>query len=208
MEKEVEQWVDVLEFEGLYQISNMGNVRSLNRTILRSNGKPKKLTGIQLTPILDKDDYYYVILRNQGKDKKFRVNRLVAIHFIANPFNLPIVNHLKGSKRDNRASQLEWTTVSGNTKHSFDNGFQKARIGKHNSASCKVIMIDINSEKPIQIFGSIRQAARETYTHQASLSRCIQKRQETAGGYKWKLLSEVDVAEEVIDELLNLFNQR
>lgn len=181
-----ETWKDVKDYEGLYQVSDLGSVRSLQREIVRSDMKPQPLPGVDLKLFEDRYGYLFVVLKNQGKNKKITVHRLVALHFLDNPKNLPVINHKKGNKKDNRAIMLEWTSISANTQHSYDNGFQKALKGSENPSSLSVKMIDKYSFKTLKIFGSIREASRETNTHQASLSRCINGRQETAGGYMWK----------------------
>lgn len=94
-----------------------------------------KKTGRKRNPSTDKDGYFYLKLHNNGEEKFMRLNRLVALTFINNPNNLPVVNHLDGDKKNNYVENLEWTTVKENAIHSYENGLQKGAKGsKHSRA--------------------------------------------------------------------------
>ena len=110
---EQEQWKPIDGYED-YLISNHGRVRSLKRHNDRLMPLTKQRKG-----------YYYVMLYRCNVGKCFRVNRLVALHLIPNPDNLPEVNHIDGDKANNHASNLEWCTRSHNVKHSFDTGLKQ-----------------------------------------------------------------------------------
>lgn len=110
---EQEQWRPIEGYED-YLISNHGRVRSLKRHSDRLMPLTKQRKG-----------YYYVMLYRCNVGKCCRVNRLVALHFIPNPDNLPEVNHIDGDKANNHASNLEWCTRSHNVKHSFDTGLKQ-----------------------------------------------------------------------------------
>lgn len=101
---EIEEWRPVEGYEGLYEVSNLGRVKSIGY------GKERILK-----PVIDKDGYPMVNLYREGKRKTVRVHRLVGITFIPNPDNLPVINHKNEIKTDSRAENLEWTTVKGNT---------------------------------------------------------------------------------------------
>ena len=117
MKKEI--WKDINGFEGYYQISNLGNVKSVKRNIESNNRFNTMLYSVKekiLKP--SKKRYSGVTLIN--KDKKYsypNVHRLVAETFLPNPNNLPEVNHINGNKHDNRVENLEWNTKSDNAKH-------------------------------------------------------------------------------------------
>ena len=104
----LEEWKPVYGYEGFYEVSTEGRVRSLPRAT--TNG------GI-LKPIYSKDGYASVHLSREGHDKIKRINRLVAEAFIPNPENKPEVNHLNGIRDDNRLCNLEWATTSENNLH-------------------------------------------------------------------------------------------
>lgn len=104
----LEEWKPVCGYEGFYEVSTEGRVRSLPRAT--TNG------GI-LKPIYSKDGYASVHLSREGHDKIKRINRLVAEAFIPNPENKPEVNHINGVRDDNRLCNLEWATTSENNLH-------------------------------------------------------------------------------------------
>ena len=109
-----------------------------------------------------KNNYLYCGIMYNGKMITKRVHRLVAEAYIPNIENKPIVNHKNGVKWDNHYTNLEWATVSENTKHSFDNGLQVNAKGYDDSQSRPVYMYDLTTHKLIQDFGSIREASRKT----------------------------------------------
>lgn len=108
-------WLDIAEYEGLYQVSNCGRVKSLPR-----NGTIKEER--MLKPRVSKNGYLYVHLRNGNISKYVKIHRLVAEAFIPNPDNKPQVNHINGNKLDNTVDNLEWVTASENTMHAFKLG--------------------------------------------------------------------------------------
>ena len=102
----MEEWRDIKGYEGKYKISSYGKVKSLKH-------KDEKL----LKPSYDKDGYKQVILCNNGKGKKWFIHRLVAIHFLPNPNNLPQVNHKDEDKANNVVENLEWCTCKYNINY-------------------------------------------------------------------------------------------
>jgi len=117
----MEKYKDINGYEGMYQVSNLGNVKSIDRVI--SNGHAMHLhKGRIMKPKGEK--YKHVHLCKEGKIKKHYVHRLVAQSFILNPLDKPQVNHLNGIHADNRLENLEWCTSEENNKHAWDNGLQ------------------------------------------------------------------------------------
>lgn len=112
MQKEI--WKDVIGYEGRYQVSNFGTVRSLDR--ISYSGR--KLKGKIIYHGTHPEGYKTVNLCSNGICKTIRVHRLVAQAFIPNPNNLPQVNHINEVKSDNRVENLEWITNRGNVNHS------------------------------------------------------------------------------------------
>lgn len=118
-----EIWVNVVGYEGLYNVSNLGRVKSLDKEISNNRCEYTK-KGKILKPYLDKDGYGTVNLYKDGNKKLLKVHRLVAQSFIENNENKPTVNHKNSIRFDNRADNLEWATYSENNQHAFDSGFQ------------------------------------------------------------------------------------
>lgn len=122
----MENWKDISGYEGLYQVSDMGNVRSLDKVcpIGRYGFVTKK--GMVLTPYMQ-HKYQKVMLSTAGRStkKNISVHRLVAEAFIPNPENKPEVNHKGGITTDNRATELEWVTRNENISHAVKMGLFK-----------------------------------------------------------------------------------
>ena len=114
-------WKDVKGYEGLYQVSNSGKVKSLPKEH-RYGIKSEKI----LKPRIHKKcGYARVALCKNGKVKDFRMGRLIAMTFIPNPNNKEQVNHINGIKSDDRVCNLEWSTPKENSQHAWDNGLSK-----------------------------------------------------------------------------------
>lgn len=118
----MEQWKQISGYEGFYEVSNLGRVRSVRRTFTRSDGKVKTFQGKILSPGKKTNGYLFVGFSRIGKRKAHHIHRLVASAFIPNPEDKPFVNHKNLDKSDNRASNLEWVTHSQNIQHAKDNG--------------------------------------------------------------------------------------
>lgn len=112
----LETWKDIPGFEGHYQASTLGQVRSIDRTVLR-NGKPMKLKGKVLKPSPTEKGYLYVNLSIESKPKPHKVHRLVALTFLPNPDDKPAINHVNNDRIDNSVQNLEWCTNQENTNH-------------------------------------------------------------------------------------------
>ena len=115
-----EIWKDIDGFNGFYQVSNLGEVRSRN--------------GVRSLSFT-KDGYVKVRLNCEGKDKTSRVHRLVAEAFIDNPNGYDTVNHIDGDKTNNKVSNLEWTDRSGQMNHAYRLGLKSSIEGTDNSQS-------------------------------------------------------------------------
>lgn len=120
-----EEWKDVPGYEGLYQVSSLGNVKSLDTYLIDKNGKKylKRGRALKLTKWIykrscPKHPGFTVMLYRNKAPKRFTVHRLVAITFIPNPENKPQVNHKDGDRTNNRVDNLEWVTQSENMLHS------------------------------------------------------------------------------------------
>lgn len=121
-----EIWKDIKGYEGLYQVSNLGNVKSLDRIII-SKDKKRNIRGRILHLSICPDGYFFCHLCKNGKDKNCKVHRLVAETFIKNPDNYPCINHIDGNKLNNKIENLEWSSYSHNVKEAFRLGLRKPR---------------------------------------------------------------------------------
>lgn len=130
-----EIWKDIPEYEGMYQISNFGRVKSLGRPYTNRLGHTRTLKERYMTLVPNTSGYLEFACCNNNVYKRFRVHRLVAMTFIPNPENKPQVNHIDGDKTNNRVDNLEWNTASENIQHAFDTGLMKQYTGEKNPAS-------------------------------------------------------------------------
>ena len=165
-----EIWKDIKGFEGKYQISNLGRVKSLQR-----NGRPERILRLNLIK-----GYAYTTLSNgsRGNKKKLKVHRLVAEAFIPNPHNKPEVNHIDGDKRNCKVENLEWVTHQENCKHAYETGLRTDNV--------YVNQIDVNTGKVIATFKSMKEASRITGVNYDSIAHCSRGDYKTGGGYKWE----------------------
>lgn len=125
-----EEWRPVVGYETIYEVSQMGRVRSLDRVIVCSNGINRPIKGKLIKPTKGRTGKYSSVgLNKNGKVKRFYVHRLVAQHFIRNSQNKPCVNHVDGNKLNNAAKNLEWCTYLENTHHAIATGAIKTGRG-------------------------------------------------------------------------------
>ena len=124
-----EEWRDIIGFDGRYQVSNLGNVRSTDRLYKQSNAKTDEYNhiykGKMLKPHYTIWGYKRVGLSKNGKVKYFTIHKLVAEAFLKNNNNYPCVNHIDGNKENNNVSNLEWCTYSRNNRHAREIGLNK-----------------------------------------------------------------------------------
>lgn len=126
----LEIWKDIIGYEGYYQVSNLGNVKSLAR-----KGSGSSLKDRILKPGLSGSKYLFVHFSVNGKVKMMQVHRLVAIAFIQNKLNKKEVNHINGIKTDNRVENLEWLSPSENIKHGLSLGIMNTAKGSQKKNS-------------------------------------------------------------------------
>lgn len=167
----VEIWKDIEGYEGLYQVSNLGRVKSLGNNKTR---KEKILKGIK-----ERGDYLKVILCKEGNRKHFKVHRLVASAFIPNYNNLPQVNHKDEDKNNNRVDNLEWCDC----KYNINYGSHNKRMIKANSIP--IIQFSKTGEF-IHKWDSAREAEKELGIDKGNICSCLKGRYKTAGNYKWE----------------------
>ena len=178
-------WRDIPNYEGLYQVSNTGRVRSLN---YKHTGKTKVLKLCTNK----KDGYKRAMLFKNGKYKVYLVHRLVAQAFIPNPNNYPIINHKDENPSNNYYENLEWCTYEYNNNY----GGKNERVSKSRKGKCKgvnnyqtkpVLMFTLDGEF-IRKFNCITEANEflGKDKHNRNISMCTRGKNKTAWGYKWK----------------------
>jgi len=122
----MESWIAIKGYENLYEVSNYGNVRSLDRKVKGSHNNITFKKGVYLKPQKTKKGYLSIGLSNSSF-KKVTIHRLVGLHFIPNPLNLPQINHLDGNKENNNDWNLEWSNNRNNQLHAWKYGLQPKR---------------------------------------------------------------------------------
>lgn len=128
-----EHWRDVVGYEGRYKVSDIGRVKSVPRAFKMKDGRNNTIKKELLMKFkVDKDGYFKVGLRKEGKQRFFFVHRLVAQAFINNPNFKPQVNHIDGIKNNNSVSNLEWVTHQENRTHAAENGLVPDQWGCKN----------------------------------------------------------------------------
>lgn len=137
-----EQWKDVIGYEGLYEISNIGRVRSLDRIVIKERG-PVKIKGRMMSAYIHPSGYVHVGLSKNGKKTSLKVHRLVAIHFVPGYDPLKWVNHIDEDKANPCFDNLKWVTPQENALHSMEARKKNAIFGSKNHVS--KIVLNLNT---------------------------------------------------------------
>ena len=165
----METWKTIAGYEGLYQVSNLGRVKSLKHEKERIL-KPQKNTH----------GYLHVNLCKDGQKKVSLVHRLVSEAFIPNPQGFETVNHKDEVKTNNTVGNLEWMSLKDNLNYGTHNKRMAEALSK------KVQMFDKKTGELLATFPSLMEAVRVTGIHKSNISECCNGKLKSAGGYIWR----------------------
>ena len=165
-----EIWKDIEGYEGLYQVSNLGRVKSLARTVTYRNGKVHHYAETTLSQCKQKKGYLKVYLTKGETHRNVFVHRLVANAFVPNHNNLDQINHIDENPQNNCADNLEWCDCQYNVDYSL---------------SKPVCQCDMGGEI-VAVWNSIIEASRATNIPDTNIGNCCKGKYKQAGGYVWK----------------------
>ena len=171
-----EIWKDIEGYEGLYQVSNLGNVRSLN---YRRHGYVRCLTTK-----CNNRGRLWVELKNGGVKKPEQIHRLVGRAFVPNPNGFPLINHKDENPQNNRADNLEWCTASYNTQYSCDRHPERHRRAFMYGDS-KIVQVSKSGEV-IHIWDGTPDLIRNTKWRTSNIISCCFGERKTAYGFEWR----------------------
>lgn len=173
----MELWKDIKGYEGLYQVSNEGRVKSLN---YKRTGKEKTLC-----PKKHNKGYLQIQLMNGDRNKTYTIHRLVAEAFIENPNNYPCVNHKDEDKQNNNVDNLEWCTQKYNMQYYYIRNGVITRNHKCTKWTQKVVQLD-NEGNAIRYWDNVAQIVKENRYNNTSIVECCNGKRKSAYGYKWE----------------------
>ena len=171
-------WRPIKGYEGLYEVSDKGLIRSFDRIIPCGKGRIHNHKGKLLTGKSNGKGYLFVLLSKNGRLKKYYIHRIVAETFIENPHNYPIINHKDENRANNEADNLEWCTYKYNSN--YGNCRQKISMRQ-----CKKV-IQIFCDGTEKEWSSAREAEKVTGINHSNISACCRGIVKTAGKCAWR----------------------
>lgn len=180
----IEKWKDIAGYEGIYEVSNLGRIKTVARVDRAGKPVPERIRSN-----VEVHGYLYCELWKDNHSKRFAVHRLVASAFIPNPEGKPEVNHIDGNKKNNVISNLEWCTYSENAYHAFKNNLARAydrsgennpMYGKHHTDSAKAKISKVHTgrkhtEETKAKMSAAKLGMRFTEEHKKNLSASMSK---------------------------------
>ena len=189
----MEKWLPVVGYEGIYEVSNTGHVRGLRRP-KNNNGGVQIIPGRMMTERKNHKGYMTVHLSKDGVQKRVSVHRIVAMAFVENPDGKEQVNHIDGNKLNNRAENLEWVTNNENMQHAIKNGLVNyapmLRAAHSKEARAKIAR---SQQKMVRrsdgkIYESVKEAAKDNSVCHSAISANIHGKSKFCVGYKFEFM--------------------
>ena len=183
----MEIWKPISGYEGFYEVSNLGRIRSLERIVECSDGRKRKIKDRTLKGSSYSGGYSGVTLHKDGCAKFVNIHRIVAEAFVPNPLEKEEVNHKDENPSNNHASNLEWVTHKENLN--FGTRTERARKAIVEAQGRAVRQLSRDGELVAE-YESLSAAGNATGTHVANITKCAKGVYKTAGGYIWKYKNE------------------
>lgn len=190
-----EVWKPIKGYEGLYEISNLGKIKSLKRILIYKNGHNRPMFERIMTARVSKG-YLCVNLYKNGKIKTSRIHRLVAEAFVPNPYNKPYIDHIDTIKTNNRYDNLRWVTPKENTLNPITLNRIISIIKREDTIKNRIKACKTSNSKPVvqctkdMIFvteyKSATEAAKFNGFNRRNISHCCEGKRKTCSGYIWK----------------------
>ncbi|BAM20907.1 HNH endonuclease [Enterococcus phage BC611] len=183
-----EEWLDIKGYEGLYQISNLGRVKSLSKRVVYSNGSIREVPEKILTPSESTQGYLKVNFFKDKKPKTKYIHKLVYVTFVSEVKEGNQLNHINECKFDNTLANLEEVTAKENINH----GTRTMRQAWFNSKPVKAVSVEDGS---VKLFPSASQASREGFSRR-HISNVCKGKEKTHLGYVWEYLAKDEFLKE------------
>ena len=183
----MEIWKPISGYEGFYEVSNLGRIRSLERNVECSDGRKRKIKDRTLKGSSYSGGYSGVTLHKDGCAKFVNIHRIVAEAFVPNPLEKEEVNHKDENPSNNHASNLEWVTCKENINYGTRTERARKAIVKAQGRAVRQLSID---GELVAEYESLSAACNATGTHVSNITKCAKGAYKTAGGYIWKYKNE------------------
>lgn len=169
-----EIWSDINGYEGMYQVSNKGRIRGLDRIIVQRDGKKQNIRGKIIAIGIKNNGYYMGQICSNGKMVNFTVHRLMALAFIPKVDGKDFVNHIDGNRANNDINNLEWVSRSENCRHGFERAIKENRKYNNQQRFTKEDIIKIRTMQKSKI--TMVQIAKEFNTKSGTIGDIVHRK--------------------------------
>jgi hypothetical protein len=182
----IEEWKDIVKYEGHYQVSNLGRVKSIQRFRMGNSGSPTLVRERILKPKTDRYGYLVCGLSKEGILIHMTVHRLVAFAFVTNsdPIRNLQINHIDGNKQNNIYENLEWCDAKHNQNEALRLGLRGGKAYRPRIDSRPIIQF--YGGNIIKTFENLASASRETGIIKTAINNCLAGRSMSSGGFQWE----------------------